>query len=44
MTTETVKSDMKMLDEGINLSNKAKKENCLAKVGASMLFDVKPVN
>ena len=34
---------MKMLEQGINLSNKAKKENCLAKVGASMALGIKPV-
>ena len=43
MTLGTIKGDMKMLEQGINLSNKAKKENCLAKVGASMALGVKPV-
>ena len=44
MTTDTIRDDMKMLDHGINLSNKAKKENCLAKVGASLVMNVKPVD
>ena len=33
---------MKLLEQGINLSNHAKKENCLARVGASIALGVKP--
>ena len=42
MSTQTLRSDMKILESGINLSNKAKKENCLAKVGASIALGLKP--
>jgi len=40
MTNDTLKGDMKMIEQGINLSNSAKKENCLAKVGASMKLGI----
>ena len=42
MTLSTIQGDMRMLEQGINLSNSAKKENCLARVGASMKLGVKP--
>ena len=42
MSLESLRDDMKMLETGINLSNRAKKENCLAKVGASMILGIKP--
>ena len=43
MTLDTIKGDMKMIEEGINLSNSAKKENCLAKVGASLALGIRPL-
>ena len=44
MTIGTLREDMKMIEEGINLSNVAKKENCLAKVGASIRLGLKPLD
>ena len=44
MTVDTLRGDMSMLELGINLSNRAKKENCLAKVGASMQLGIKPID
>lgn len=44
MSIQTIRSDMKVLEDGIHLSNKAKKENCLAKVGASMTLGIKPID
>lgn len=44
MSLETLKGDMKMIERGINLSNNAKKENCLARVGASLSLGIKPVD
>ena len=35
MSVNMLRSEMQLIEEGINLSNKAKKENILAKVGAS---------
>ena len=35
MSVNMLRSEMRLIEEGINLSNKAKKENILAKVGAS---------
>jgi hypothetical protein len=35
---------MNMLEHGINLSNRAKKENCLSKVGASLSLGIKPID
>lgn len=40
MTKETLRGDMQMIEQGINLSNRAKKENCLAKVGASIALGI----
>ena len=44
MSLGTIKGDMKMIEQGINMSNRAKKENILAKVGASHTLGVKPVD
>lgn len=44
MNTQTLRNDMKIIESGINLSNMAKKENCLAKVGASITLGLKPID
>ena len=44
MSTGSMRQDMKMLESGINLSNKAKKENVLSKVGASITLGLKPAD
>ena len=44
MTKDTLRGDMHMLEQGINLSNRAKKENCLAKVGASIALGIQSVD